>query len=168
MRDSHVEPLREVIGSRWNAFRRGVRRGDPPARVDRRAGARPVKARPRVYNPIVTSWLAACMVSLEALGIVFQNVQAVWASAAMPTPKKGGFRMVSDFRAANQQVEKVPGVMPNQEASIAKLSEAIDFTAAWIFCKATGNVRWRPTPKRYSRSPRQVDCTHLRVSRQQF
>ena len=33
--------------------------------------------------------------------------------------------MVTDFRAANQQVEKVPGVMmPNQEASMAKLSEA--------------------------------------------
>ena len=28
--------------------------------------------------------------------------------------------MVSDFRAANQQVEKVPGVIPNEEASIAK------------------------------------------------
>ena len=42
----------------------------------------------------------------------------------MATPMKGGFRMVSDFRAANQQVEKVPGVMPNQEASMAKLSEA--------------------------------------------
>ena len=32
--------------------------------------------------------------------------------------------MVSDFRAANQQVEKVPIVMPNQEASMAKLREA--------------------------------------------
>ena len=31
---------------------------------------------------------------------------------------------MSDFRAANQRVEKVPGVMPNQEASMAKLSEA--------------------------------------------
>ena len=124
MRDSHVEPLREVIGSRWNAFRRGVRRGDPPARVDRRAGARPVKARPRVYNPIKTAWLAACMASLAALGLVFLNMQAVWASAAIATPKKGGVRMVSDFPAANQQVEKVPGVMPNQKASMAKLSEA--------------------------------------------
>ena len=28
------------------------------------------------------------------------------------------------FRAPSQQVEKVPGVMPNQEASMAKLSEA--------------------------------------------
>ena len=32
--------------------------------------------------------------------------------------------MVNDVRPANQQVEKVPGVMPNQEASMAKLSEA--------------------------------------------
>ena len=32
--------------------------------------------------------------------------------------------MVSDIRAANQQVEKVPGVTPNQEPSMAKLSEA--------------------------------------------
>ena len=37
---------------------------------------------------------------------------------------KGGVRMVSDVRAANQQVEKVPGVMLNQAASMAKLSEA--------------------------------------------
>ena len=60
------------------------------------------------------------MSSLAALGLLFLNVQAVWASAAISTPKKGGFRMVSDFRAANQQVEKVPGVIPNEEASIAK------------------------------------------------
>ena len=31
---------------------------------------------------------------------------------------------MNDFRAANQQVEKVPFVIPNQEASMAKLSEA--------------------------------------------
>ena len=38
--------------------------------------------------------------------------------------KNGGFRLVSDIRAANQRVEKVRGGMPNQEASMAKLSEA--------------------------------------------
>ena len=56
------------------------------------------------------------MALLAALGIVFLNLQAVWANAAMATPKKGEFPMVSDFRAANQQVEKVPGVMPNQRS----------------------------------------------------
>ena len=77
-----------------------------------------------MYNPIKTAWLAGCMASLVALGLVFLNMQAVWASAAMATPKKGGYRLVSDFRAANKQVEKVPGVMPNPEASMAQLSAA--------------------------------------------
>ena len=34
VQDSQVQRLREVIGSRWNAFRRGLRRDDPPARVE--------------------------------------------------------------------------------------------------------------------------------------
>lgn len=29
-----------------------------------------------------------------------------------------------DFRVAKKQVEKVPGVMPSQEASMSKLSQA--------------------------------------------
>ena len=127
--ESRVKRLRNVIGRRWSAFRRGLLRGDPPARVEPlratlKPSARPVKARPRVYNPVKTAWLAAFMDSLAALGLVFLSMQAVWASAAMPAPNKGGVRLVSGFRAANQRVEKVPGVMPNQEASIAKLSEA--------------------------------------------
>ena len=35
--------------------------------------------------------------------------------------EKEGVRLVSDFRADNQQV---PGVMPNQEASMSKLRDA--------------------------------------------
>ena len=31
---------------------------------------------------------------------------------------------MSDFGDANQRIERAPGVMPNQEASMAKLSEA--------------------------------------------
>ena len=93
---SHVERLGEVIGSSWKAFRLGLRRGDPsasvePLRVTLKPEARPVKARPRVYNLIKTTWLAACMVSLAALGFVFLNMQAVWASAAVAALKKGAF-----------------------------------------------------------------------------
>ena len=76
---SHVEGLRVVIGNRWNAFQRRLRRGDPPTRVEPlrvtlTPGARSVKARPRVYKPIKTAWLASCMVSLAALGLVFCNM----------------------------------------------------------------------------------------------
>ena len=40
-------------------------------------------------------------------------MQAVWASAAMTAPKKGGYCLVSDYRAVNKQVEKVTGVILN-------------------------------------------------------
>eukprot|EP00752_Nemacystus_decipiens_P002231 g2116.t1 len=129
--DSYVLRLREVIRKRWNVFRRGLRPGDPPAsveplRVTLKPDARPVKARARVYNPVKSAWLAACMASLVALGLVFFNLQAVWASAAMVLPKKQPqqFRLVADYRPVNARVEQVPAVMPNQEASMAKLSEA--------------------------------------------
>lgn len=65
------------------------------------------------------------MASLAALGLVFRNMRAVWASAVIWLRRiKGGFRMVGDFRVADQQVEKVTGVMPNQDTSTAKLSGA--------------------------------------------
>ena len=56
-----------------------------------------------------------------------RNLQAVWASAAMAAPKKGGFRFASDYRAVNEKIEKIPGVMPNQEAEMADLRGATCF-----------------------------------------
>ena len=37
----------------------------------------------------------------------------------MAGPKKGEFRLVIDYREVNKQIEKVVGVMPNQEAEMA-------------------------------------------------
>ena len=59
--------------------------------------------------------------------LVFCNMQAVWASAAMAAPKKGGFRFVSDYCVVNKQIEKVPGVMPNQEVKMNDLPGATCF-----------------------------------------
>ena len=44
-----------------------------------------------------------------SLGLVFHNLQTVWASAALAAPKKGGFWLMSDYHALNKQIEKVPG-----------------------------------------------------------
>ena len=84
--ESHVHRLRGIIHARWNVFRRGLRPGDPPAnveplKVNLKPDARPVKARPRAYNPVKSAWIAACMATLVALGLVFANMQAVWAIA---------------------------------------------------------------------------------------
>ena len=45
----------------------------------------------------------------------------------MTAPKKGGLRLVSYYRAVNKHIEKVPGVMPNQEAEMADLRGATCF-----------------------------------------
>ena len=48
----------------------------------------------------------------------------MWSSPAMAVPKKDSLRLVSVYRAVNEQVEKSPSVMPNQEADMVDLSSA--------------------------------------------
>ena len=87
-------------------------------RVQLKPGASTVKAKPRRYDAVKTSWLASCVAALLAFGLVFWNLQGVWSSPVMTVPKKDSFRLVSDYKAVNDQVEKSPGVMPNQEADM--------------------------------------------------
>ena len=116
--------LREILNRHWNSFRRGLR-GDPRTRIEPLAmtfkrKANMVKARGRVYSSTKTVWLARCIGTLNTLGLVFCNLQAVWRSVAMAAPKRGGFRLVSDYH-------EVSGVMPNQEAEMADLQGATCF-----------------------------------------
>eukprot|EP00752_Nemacystus_decipiens_P016680 g14920.t1 len=51
---------------------------------------------------------------------------AVWASAAMALEKSDGkHRLVSDLRAVNKTVEKSPAPMPNQEAEMQRMGQAV-------------------------------------------
>ena len=127
---SKAERLRGILSRRFNAFRRALR-GDPPARVEPmhvqlKPGASAVKAKPRRYDPVKTSWLASCVAALLAFGLVLRNLQAVWSGPAMALPKNDSFRLVS-YKAVNEQVEKSPGVMPNQEADMVDLLSALFF-----------------------------------------
>ena len=58
---------------------------------------------------------------------MFRNMKTVWASAVIAAPQKGGLYLVSDYRALNKDIEKVSGVMPNQEAEMADLRGAACF-----------------------------------------
>ena len=58
----------------------------------------------------------------------FRNLQTVWASAAMASPKNGGVCLVSDYRAVNKKIKKLPCVIPNQEAE-------------WLIC--WGDMFWK-------------------------
>ena len=81
---SKAERLRGIMSRRFNAFRRALR----GVRVQLKPGASAVKAKPRRYDPVKTSWLASCVAALLAFGLVFRNLQAVWSSSAMAVPKK--------------------------------------------------------------------------------
>ena len=50
------------------------------------------------------------------------------SSLAMAVPQNDSFRLVSDYKAVNKQVEKSPCVMPNQEA------DKVDLLSARFFC----------------------------------
>ena len=84
--------LGEILDRHWDAFRRGLR-GDLPTRVEPLTVTfKPeAKVRGRIFSPIKTERLATRIETLVALGLVFRNLQAVWASAAMAEPKKRGF-----------------------------------------------------------------------------
>ena len=90
-------------------------------RIQLTPGARSIKAKARRYNATKSAWLTACMAALLAFGLVVRNLQEVWASPAMAVPKKKSYRLVSNYQAIDSQVEKCPGVMPNQEADMADL-----------------------------------------------
>ena len=81
------------------------------------------------------------MAALLAFGLVFRNLQAVWSSPAMAVPKRDSFRLVSDYEAVNERVEKPPGVMPNQEADMVDLLSA-RFFGKLTSSKATGRCLW--------------------------
>ena len=51
----------------------------------------------------------------------------------MAVPKKDSLRLVSDYKAVNGQVEKSPGVMPNQEDDMVDLSSARFFGKLDLF-----------------------------------
>ena len=128
---SKAERLRGIVSRRFDAFRRALR-GDPsarvePMRVQLKSGASAAKAEPWRYDPLKTSWLASWVAVLLAFGLVFGNLQAVWSSPAMAVPKKTSFRLVSDYKAVNERVEKSPGVMPKTEADMVDLLSACLF-----------------------------------------
>ena len=105
-----------------------------------------------------TSWLASCVAALLAFGLVFLNLQAVWSSPAMAVPKQHSFRLVSGYKAVKQQVEKSPGVMPNQEADMVNLLSA-RFLVSWTSSKATGRcLGWRRRV-RFLRSLLRMACS---------
>ncbi|CAM9911846.1 unnamed protein product, partial [Sphacelaria rigidula] len=83
--DSDVSQTREPVRNRESIFER-VLHGYPPDRVmpwkvKFKPAAVEAKARPRAYFPVRMAWLARCITTLVALGLVYCNFQVEWARA---------------------------------------------------------------------------------------
>ena len=78
-------------------------------RVQLKSGASTVKAKPRRYDLVKTSWLASCVAALLAFAFVFRNLQAVWSSPAMAVPKKGLVPLGERLHGGERTVGEVSG-----------------------------------------------------------
>lgn len=93
-----------------------------------------LSVKPRKYDPVKSSWLASCMVALSAIRLVFRGLQAIRSTPALAVPKQHSFRLVSDYMAVNEKVEKIsPGPMPNQGADMLNLLSARFFGKLDLF-----------------------------------
>ena len=72
--------------------------------------------------------------------------------------EKNSFRLVSDCKAVNEQVEKSPGVTPNQAADMVDLLTA-RFLVSWTSSKATGRCLWRRRRVRFLRPLLRLACS---------
>ena len=120
MLPSDVAELRRlVLGHYKETFRRG-RTGEPPAQVEPMRvlwtpTARTTKAKPILFAPEKCAWFSEQMKTLDRAHILYLDSQTIFASVAIALPKGDTYRMVADYRAVNNQVEKVPWPHPRLE-----------------------------------------------------
>ena len=102
-----------VLGHYKEAFCRGLT-GEPPAQVGPMRLVWTPSARTTNLGEVETLrsgetiWLLEQMQRLERAHMVYLNPQATFASVAMALPKGDTYRMVADYRVANNQLGKVP------------------------------------------------------------
>ena len=122
--------LRDIVfRTHLDVFRRALL-DDPPARVEpmtvrHQPGARAVRAKPRASPPAKAAWLHEHMADLETAGMVFRNLQAIYASVAMAIPKgSNSCRMVTDYQAVNDTIEPAAMPLPNLEDKASLFADA--------------------------------------------
>jgi hypothetical protein len=137
------EAWRDAVWEYRDMFRSSMG-GDPPANVEPfrntlKEGAQHVGTHFRTYSPSKYAWLSFFMGLLMMWGLVFENPQAVWASAPLILAKGGGerllqeamtansYRFVVDLRAINAVSVKCPYPQPTLETIFSALAGAVVF-----------------------------------------
>ncbi len=83
-------------------------------------GSRPYRSPQRRYAPLQREFISQTVKELEAVGAVYKNPAAKWASPALAVPKPGStsFRFTVDLRGPNSQTVPIQSAMPHLESSL--------------------------------------------------
>jgi len=107
---------------------------DPPAkvaplRIKIKEEARPYRSPQRRYAPPQHAFISTTVQKLEAVGAVYKNPKARWASPALAVAKPGkeGFRFTVDLRGPNAQTEPIASAMPHLESILQSVEGSTCF-----------------------------------------
>lgn len=102
---------------------------DPPAKVapleiTPTSDCKPHRAPQRRYSPPQRAFISNTIRQLEAVGAVYKNPTAKWASPALAVPKPGSndFRFTVDLRIPNSQTIPISSAMPHLESKFQDIS----------------------------------------------
>lgn len=98
---------------------------DPPARlrplvITRKQDSLSYRCPQRRYAPVQRAFISSTIKELEAVGAIFKNPAARWASPALAVPKPGSthLRFTVDLRKPNSQTVPIQSAMPHLESML--------------------------------------------------
>ena len=124
-----VQKLQSLLLKYADVFRNKMG-ADLPAKVTPfvtrlKSDAKPYKCKPRKYSPEQSQFLKDFTDQLVQNGLVYENLNAEWASPVVVVKKEGGgHRMCVDLRAVNAMSESTVWPMPFLESIVTHLGNS--------------------------------------------
>ena len=96
----------------------------PPLVITPAEGAQPYRSPQRRYAPMQREFITRTIKELEAVGAIYKNPSARWASPALAVPKPGTnkLRFTVDLRGPNARTVPITSAMPHLESQLQDVS----------------------------------------------
>ena len=91
----------------------------PPLLITPQADAKPYRSPQRRYAPQQRDFITQTIRELEAIGAIYKNPSARWASPALAAPKPGStkLRFTVDLRGPNARTVPIQSAVPHLESN---------------------------------------------------
>ena len=113
-------------------------------RVQLKSGVSTMKAKSRLYDPVKGALFGGIHGGCSGVRACVPKLASGIVEPGHGCAQRGDtFRMVSDYKAVDAQVEKSPGVIPNDEFDMSDLLGARFVWGSWSSSKAIGSRIWQ-------------------------